>query len=147
MKIKIINGANLNLLGKREDIYGELSLEEIIEFTHKNIDPSINLDWFQSNSESEIVEEVQSLVNSDIDGLVINPAGYSHTSVVIRDALAIVRKPKIEVHLTNIHAREQFRHQLLTAGGCDFIMGGLGKYAYIWGIKIIVDHIKESKDV
>ncbi len=139
MKIKIINGPNLNLLELRDPAYGEMSLENIIQETNKKtIDDKVELSWIQSNSEAEIIEAIQDLIESSFDALIINPGGYSHTSVSIRDALEILKIPKFEVHLTNTHAREEFRHKMLTAGSVDFIMGGLGKDAYYWAIKMLL---------
>lgn len=135
-KITIINGPNLNMLGKREpDIYGQDTLEDIIEFTQKKLKQnSLTLDWFQSNIEGEIVEKIHQVYHSDCDALIINPAAYSHTSVAIYDALKILRIPIIEVHLSNVHAREEFRQTMLTAKAASIIMGGLGKSVYYHAI-------------
>jgi 3-dehydroquinate dehydratase-2 len=143
-KIRIINGPNLNFLGKREEIYGEFTLDELIKYTENKIDTNlVELSWFQSNIEGEIVEEIQSCVNSDLDGLVINPAAYSHTSVAIHDALKLLKCDIVEVHLTNVYAREDFRQRMLTARAANKIMSGLGKDAYYHGILSIID--KEEK--
>ena len=132
MKICIINGPNLNFLGTREPgVYGEDSLEDIQNYTEdcfKNAD--VQTEWFQNNIEGEIINKIQSLVDSDTDALIINPGGYSHTSVAIHDALKILRIPVIEVHLSNVYAREEFRRTLLTAGAANTIMSGLGKRSY-----------------
>ena len=134
-KFKIINGPNLNLLGKREAVYGSHTLEDIQNLTKAKLqDKNISMDWFQSNIEGEIVDEIQSLVDSDYDGLVINPAAYSHTSVAIHDALKLLNIPIVEVHLTNVYSREEFRSQMLTAKAASKIMCGLKEHAYYLGI-------------
>ncbi len=145
MKIKVINGPNLNLLEFRDSIYGQKSLKEIQDYTNKKLGSEVSLDWFQSNSEGEIVDEIQSLLTQEFDGLVINPAGYSHTSVSIRDALELTKIPVFEVHLTNTHSREDFRGTMLTAGGANFIMSGLGFETYYLACKMLVDRKKRNK--
>jgi 3-dehydroquinate dehydratase II len=132
MNILIINGPNLNLLGKREvSIYGEETLASIIAHTEMNIAKFQSLTWFQSNIEGEIVDKIQELVTTDnYDALIINPGAYSHTSVAIHDALKITDRPKVEVHLSQIYQREEFRHTLLTARACTTIINGLGREVY-----------------
>lgn len=133
MKFKIINGPNLNLLGNRENsIYGDMSLSDLEIYTNKQLNNKAQLDWWQSNSETEIIEEIHSLVNTDYDALIINPAAYSHTSIAILDALRVLKIPVIEVHLTNVYSRETFRHSLLTAQAASIIMSGLGKDSYYY---------------
>ena len=131
-KILIINGPNLNLLGEREeDIYGKETLEDIQKHTEMKLNSQeVQLEWFQSNLEGEIVEKIHHFHKESYDALVINPAGYSHTSVAIYDALKICKKPIIEVHLSNVYSREDFRQTLLTARAASKIMSGLGKDAY-----------------
>jgi 3-dehydroquinate dehydratase-2 len=131
-KILIINGPNLNMLGKREpDQYGSSTLNEIESYTkQKCSDLGVELNWWQSNSESEIIDKIHSVSEEKIDGLIINPAAYSHTSVAILDALKILDIPIVEVHLTNVYNRESFRHSMLTAQASSIIMSGLGKDAY-----------------
>ena len=108
MKIAIINGPNLNLLGTREpDFYGNMSFEMFLDqLTQKY--PSVDFSYYQSNIEGEIVNALQ-LVGFDYDGVILNPAGYTHTSVAIGDAVAAIEAPVIEVHISNVHAREDFR--------------------------------------
>lgn len=132
MKLLIINGPNLNLLGNREvSVYGELSLEQIKKLTREKAKSlSIDFDWFQSNFESEIIQKIHSINNSDFEGLIINPGAFSHTSIGILDALKAVECPVGEVHLSNVYARESYRHKLLTAEAADFIMEGLGEMSY-----------------
>lgn len=136
-KFMIINGPNLNMLGQREpEVYGSLTLQEIIKFTEDSlINQNVQLDWFQSNIEGEIVTKIQELLNSDYSALVINPGAYSHTSVAIFDALSMIKIPIIEVHLSNTHRREEFRQTKLTAKASTIIMEGLGKLAYLTAVK------------
>ncbi len=137
--IMIINGPNLNMLGQREpEKYGNLSLGEIKTYTEEKCDEDVSLTWWQSNSESEIIEKVHEIVNSDFHGLIINPAAFSHTSVAILDALKILKIPIIEVHLTNVYRREPFRHQMLTAQASSIIMSGLGKDSYYFAVKALL---------
>jgi 3-dehydroquinate dehydratase II len=135
-KIAIINGPNLNMLGKREpDIYGKDSLDDIINYTEAKLSNlNVQLDWYQSNIEGEIVEKIHQIFNSNYNALVINPAAYSHTSVAIYDAMKTLSIPIIEVHLSNVHAREEFRQTMLTAKAASIIMSGLGKNAYYHAI-------------
>lgn len=142
MKILVVNGPNLNLLGQREEVYGDFSYTELMQYTEENIDPDVSLEWFQSNIEGEIIDKIQ-LVNSDFDALIINPAGYSHTSVAIHDALQCCHKLKCEVHLTNTASRESFRQVLLTARACNFIMKGLGKDVYHLAVNALRTKIEE----
>lgn len=131
-KFLIINGPNLNKLGKREpEIYGKLTLEDIQKLTEKKLNSyPVELDWFQSNIEGEIVDKIQQFSETNADALIINPAAYSHTSVAILDALKLVKCPIIEVHLSNTHHREDFRSLKLTAKASTIIMEGLGEISY-----------------
>lgn len=131
-KFLIINGPNLNKLGEREpEIYGSLTLKDIIELTEKKLRSyPVELEWFQSNIEGEIVDKIQEFSEKDAKALIINPAAYSHTSVAILDALKIVKKPIVEVHLSNTHHREEFRSVKLTAKASTIIMEGLGAISY-----------------
>lgn len=138
-KFLIINGPNLNLLGLREpEIYGAQTLEEIQKRTHSKIKtehPDVELDWFQSNVEGELINRVQQSLNQNYQAIIINPGGYSHTSVALLDTLKIVKCPIIEVHLSNTHRREEFRSVKLTAIASTIIMEGLGINAYYLAIK------------
>jgi 3-dehydroquinate dehydratase-2 len=134
----IINGPNLNMLSKREpEIYGKDSLDDIIAYTEKNLTAEkVNLEWFQSNIEGEIVTRIQKAFESNVySALIINPAGFTHTSVAIYDALLLMKCPIIEVHLTNTHKREEFRQSKLTSRAASAILEGLGKNAYLVAIK------------
>ena len=134
-KIIILNGPNLNLLGEREKSqYGSFTLKEIektcVEFAIKN---DFKLTFFQSNIEGELIEKIQSSRHND-DGLIINAGGYTHTSVAILDALLAVKKPTIELHITNIYKREDFRHKSLISKAADGIICGMGSDGYIMAL-------------
>ncbi|HEY9362932.1 MAG TPA: type II 3-dehydroquinate dehydratase [Chitinophagaceae bacterium] len=129
MKIAIINGPNLNLLGKRETgIYGNESFDSFYEET-KNKFPAIQFSYFQSNVEGELINELQR-VGYDHDGIIFNPGGYTHTSVAIGDAIAAITTPVIEVHISNIHAREDFRKISHVSAKCLGTIAGLGLKGY-----------------
>lgn len=134
-KFLVLNGPNLNMLGTREpEVYGNLTLEEIQKWTTTKLSNSAEIDWFQSNIEGEIVDRIQQSMSENYSALIINPGGYSHTSVAIHDALKILKIPVIEVHLSQIYQREEFRHTLLTAKAATAIMSGLGKQSYYMAI-------------
>lgn len=145
MKIMVINGPNINMLGTREpEIYGSLTLEDIInEINDYAKTLGVEIETFQSNVEGEIVTSVQKAKN-DCCGIVINPAAYTHTSVAIRDAIAAVGLPCVEVHLSNIHNREEFRKNSLTAPVCIGQIAGFGANSYKLGLKALVDFIKSA---
>lgn len=137
-KILLIHGPNLNLLAKRnQEVYGKYTLDEIneriIDYARDN---GIQVDIYQSNSESEIIDLIQNADN--YDGIVINPAGYTHTSVAIRDAIEAVGIKTVEVHLSNIYAREEFRHKSIIAPVCKGQITGLGWYGYILAIDYLI---------
>lgn len=144
LKILIIHGPNLNLLGKREeDIYGKITLKKINTLLKKkgnNI--GISLETLQSNSEGEIVDAIQK-AKKKFDGLVINPAAYTHTSVAIRDALLSVNIPTVEVHLSNIYQREPFRHHSHIAPVAVGQICGFGSDSYLMGLEALVKHLKK----
>ena len=136
MKILILNGPNLNLLGQRPDEhYGSLSLEKIEEII-RNEFPNHQLEFFQSNLEGELIDKIQSSEKL-YNGLVINPGGYSHTSVAIKDALEICNIPKIEVHISNLANRENFRHSMVTASSCDGYISGFREKSYMAAIYLL----------
>lgn len=140
MKILIINGPNINMLGKRESIYGDFDYKSIIEYTERKCNEmKLSLDWWQSNSESEIIEKIQTIEKKLYDGLIINPAAYSHTSIAILDALLTLKVPIVETHLTNVYNRETFRHSMLTAKASSIIMSGLGKDAYYFAALALIE--------
>ncbi|MGI8601095.1 MAG: type II 3-dehydroquinate dehydratase [Chitinophagaceae bacterium] len=129
MKIAIINGPNLNLLGKREtDIYGNESFEEFLSKLKEKY-PQVDFSYFQSNVEGELINELQT-VGFGYDGIVFNPGGYTHTSVAIGDAIAAIKTPVIEVHISNVHAREDFRKFSHVSGKSTGSIFGLGMKGY-----------------
>lgn len=129
MKIAIINGPNLNLLGKREtDIYGNQPFEKYLDEL-KSKYPKVSFSYFQSNVEGELINELQR-VGFDHDGIILNPGGYTHTSVAIGDAIAAVKCPVIEVHISNVHAREDFRKLSHVSGKSVGSIFGLGLKSY-----------------
>ena len=143
-KIIILNGPNLNLLGEREKSqYGNFTLNDIElkckEFANKN---NINLSLFQSNLEGELVEKIQNS-RKDQDGLIINAGGYTHTSVAIHDALKIIKIPIIELHISNIYNREDFRHKSLISKVASGIICGFGAEGYIMALNAIKHFIKK----
>lgn len=130
-KVVVIQGPNLNMLGVREqNIYGPMKLEQIHaqmkEFADKN---SVEIEFFQSNLEGEIVDRIQECLG-DADGIIINPAAYTHTSIAIRDAISAVSLPTIEVHISNIHRREEFRQKNMIAAVCASSVVGFGPFGY-----------------
>tara|TARA_Y100001960_G_C14412043_1_gene698647 strand:- start:241 stop:678 length:438 start_codon:yes stop_codon:yes gene_type:complete len=143
MKILIINGPNLNLLGNRETgIYGTLSLKEIEKECNKKCgELNINLFFSQSNNEGEMINMIQS-VEKDYEGLIINPAAYTHTSVALLDALRAISKPKIEIHLSNIYNREDYRKNSITSKGVDGMICGFNSFSYILAIEALNNLIK-----
>lgn len=144
MNILIINGPNLNLLGQREpEIYGEETLKSI-ENSCRKLYTDLSQKWFQSNLEGEIIDIIQT-VNSSFDALIINPGGYSHTSVAIYDALLSVNKPIVEVHLSNIYKREDFRHKMITAKAANAIIAGCKKEGYYLALNYLINLAKDKK--
>ncbi len=145
MKILVLHGPNLNLLGKREpELYGYLTLEEInnaIKLLAAEL--MIEVDIVQSNSEGDLIEEIHAAEGS-FDGILINPAAYTHTSVAIRDALAAVALPTVEVHLSNIHRREEFRTRSFIAPIALGQISGFGLDSYLLGLRAVFSYIKKG---
>ena len=138
--ICIINGPNLNLLGKREpEIYGHLSFADILK-NIRNKFPEIPIEYFQSNCEGEIIDKIHELGydNLECKGIVINPGAYAHYSYAIADAIRSVTLPVVEVHISNIHSREEFRRNSVTAEACKGIISGLGAKGY----ELAIDYLK-----
>jgi len=149
MKITIINGPNLNMLGTREThIYGDLSLDEVNNQLKELVSSNninVELDFFQSNIEGEIVTKIQKCLG-DSDGIIINPAAYSHTSIAIYDAIKSVNLPTIEVHISNVYKRESMRQKMVTAGSAWAVISGLGSFSYYAGIMGIYQIIQEQNN-
>ena len=136
MKISIINGPNLNLIGKREpEVYGTQSLENYIQLLTTAY-PDIEFSFFQSNCEGSIIDEIQR-VGFDTDGIVINAGAYSHYSHAIADALRAVTAPAVEVHISNVHTREEFRHTSVLASACVGVIAGFGLDSYRLAIEAL----------
>ncbi len=140
MKILLINGPNMQLLGKREpEIYGNLTLDELqSNLKEVAIALGVHLICYQSNHEGDIVDRIGSAAQDGIDAIIINPAAYTHTSVAIYDALKAVALPAVEVHISNIGAREEFRQESLTAPACIAMIAGLGVDGYEWALRSLV---------
>jgi len=137
-KIIIINGPNLNLLGKREgNIYGDISLEDIkIKCEKKSNELKIKLFFCQSNNEGDLINYIHSAQN-EFDGIIINPAALTHTSIALLDALRAIDKPKVEIHLSNIYNREDYRKKSLTSEGVNGLICGFGSQSYILAMEAI----------
>jgi 3-dehydroquinate dehydratase II len=138
MKIAIINGPNLNLLGKREtDIYGNMSFDKYFEYL-KTTFPDVDFTYYQSNVEGELVNELQR-IGFEFDGIVLNPAAYTHTSVAIGDAIAAIKTPVVEVHISNVHTREDFRKLSHVSGKSVGSIFGLGLKGYELAIRFLIE--------
>ena len=140
MKILLINGPNMQLLGKREpEIYGKLTLGEL-ETNLKEVAVAlgVHLLCYQSNHEGDIVDKIGNAVQDCVDAIIINPAAYTHTSVAIHDALKAVALPAVEVHVSNVGVREEFRRESLTAPACIAMIAGLGVDGYEWALRSLV---------
>jgi 3-dehydroquinate dehydratase-2 len=150
MKVVVIQGPNLNMLGVREQgVYGQMKLEDIhAQMKAFAEQQGLEIEFFQSNLEGEIVDRIQECLG-DADGIIINPAAYTHTSVAIRDAIAAVQIPTIEVHLSNIYAREEFRHKSFIAPVCAGQISGMGPFGYhlaMVGMTQILNELKMMKE-
>lgn len=148
MKIVVIQGPNLNMLGHRDPrLYGDMKLEQI----HVNLETlakqnNFELEFFQSNFEGEIVDKIQECIGT-ADGILINPAAYSHTSIAIADAIALVGIPVVEVHLSNIFARDDFRKKSLTGAMSAGVISGFGPFGYHIGLLSVMQIITEIKQL
>jgi len=140
IKILIINGPNLNMLGLREiNQYGKISYDELCNLIKTHSKNKVQIEFYQSNIEGEIVSRVQEIIGQDIDALIVNPGAYTHTSIAIRDALAILNIPKIEVHLSDINSRENFRKTNLITDLCELSIIGKGANGYIEAIEYLYE--------
>lgn len=138
-KVKIINGPNINLTGLREPaVYGSETLRDInAEIAEKAAEIGFQCDFFQSNSEGELIDEIHSVLLGGYDGCVINAGAYTHYSYAIRDAIAATGKPFVEVHMSNIHGREEFRHTSVIAPVCVGQIAGFGKNSYVIALRAL----------
>ena len=134
---EIINGPNLNLTGRREpEVYGTTTMEEVIDGLRQMF-PDVEIGYYQSNVEGELIDRIHQ-VGFTSDGLIVNLGGYSHTSVALRDALLAVPAPKVEVHISNIFAREDYRHKSLITSACRGMVCGLGLQGYELAIRALL---------
>ena len=145
MKILIINGVNMNMLGLREtEKYGTMTLKDLEKELYAfSFELGIDIETFQSNFEGEIVEKIHQ-TKDNFDGIVINAGAYTHTSVAIRDAISAVNIPTVEVHMTNIYKREEFRHHSYIAPVCIGQISGFGINSYKLGLKTVVDYLNTN---
>ena len=135
--IEIINGPNLNLTGRREpEVYGTTTMEEYLDGLRKQF-PEVEITYYQSNVEGELIDRIQQ-TGFRYDGLIVNLGGYSHTSVALRDTLLAVPAPKVEVHLSNIFAREEYRHHSLITSACRGMVCGLGLQGYEFALRALL---------
>lgn len=144
MKLAVIQGPNINMLGIREqNIYGPMSMDQIHEqLTNAAKQNGVELEFFQSNLEGEIVDKVQECLGT-VDGIMINPAAFSHTSIAIRDALSAVGLPTVEVHISNIYKREEFRQKSITAAATTGVISGFGPFGYHMGLIALMQIVNE----
>ena len=144
MRFLVLHGPNLNLLGSREpDVYGSTSLAEIDEALGKAAaEGGHSVDTFQSNHEGELIDKLQT--GPSYDGVLINPGGFTHTSVALRDAVQAVDVPVVEVHLSNIYAREEFRHHSLISAACLGVVSGFGAQSYLLGLEALIAYKGKS---
>ena len=144
MKIQIINGPNLNLLGQREpSIYGDSSFERYLSTLRAQF-PDVQIAYFQSNVEGELINQLQA-VGFDCDGVVLNAGGYSHTSIALHDCIRSIAAPVIEVHISNIYQREVFRHQSMLSSACQGVIAGLGLAGYGLAVEALVNRKQQVK--
>ena len=148
MKILVLHGPNLNMLGTREPgIYGKTTLKQINDrLREKGTNLESEVETFQSNSEGELIDVIQKK-GKTIDGLIINLGAYTHYSIALRDAIASLAKPTIEVHLSNVYAREEFRHLSVTAPVCRGMITGLGWRGYLFALEAIVGLLREGEEI
>ena len=143
MKILVVNGPNLNLLGKREpEVYGSQTMEDV-NLELKSVFPDVEIGSYQSNIEGELINELQS-ADGNFDGVILNAGGYTHTSVAIRDAISGIEVPVVEVHMSNIAAREEFRHNSLITAVCVGSIAGFGKHSYALAIDALRNYLNSA---
>ena len=144
MWIQIINGPNINLLGKREpSIYGSVSFEDYLAELRAKY-PEVQIDYYQSNIEGELIDKIQQ-VGFDADGIILNAGAYTHTSIALQDAIRAVKSPVVEVHISNVHAREAFRHVSMISCACLGIICGFGLNSYRLALEALADVIKQNR--
>ncbi|MDY5451954.1 MAG: type II 3-dehydroquinate dehydratase [Alloprevotella sp.] len=138
MKILIINGPNLNLLGTREpQHYGTGTMDSVLDAL-KSKYPRVEFDYYQSNVEGFLIDRLHKTLEEPCDGVVLNAGGYTHTSVALRDAIAAIKVPVVEVHISNVHSREEFRHRSLISAVCKGVICGFGLDSYRLGVEALL---------
>lgn len=138
MKIQIINGPNINLLGKREPaIYGSQSFDDYL-VDLKQVYPQVEFEYFQSNIEGEMINKIHQ-IGFDYDGIILNAGAYTHTSIALQDAIRAVTSPVIEVHISNVHAREEFRHRSMISCACLGVIAGFGMDSYRLAVEALLN--------
>jgi len=144
MRILVINGRNLNLLGKREpSLYGTTTFWDIENQLKKKF-PDVIFEYFQSNSEGVLIDHIHQAVDGAFDGLAINPGAYAHYSYAIRDAISTLKIPVVEVHMTNVYAREEFRRHSVIAPVCKGVVAGFGAMSYLLAVQFLVEAAGEK---
>lgn len=144
MRIQIINGPNINLLGKREpSIYGAVSFDTYLN-TLKNSYPDISFSYYQSNIEGELINKIHE-IGFDFDGIILNAGAYTHTSIALQDAIRAITAPVIEVHISNVHKREKFRHKSMISCACIGVICGFGLNSYRLGVEALIDRTQQEQ--
>ena len=138
MKIQIINGPNINLLGKREPgIYGSQSFDDYLVMLKKRY-PEVEIAYYQSNCEGNLIDKLQE-VGFDVDGIILNAGAYTHTSIALQDAIRAIEAPVVEVHISNVHAREEFRHKSMISCACKGVILGFGLDSYRLALEALIN--------
>ncbi|MGB0253183.1 MAG: type II 3-dehydroquinate dehydratase [Litorivicinaceae bacterium] len=142
-KMLVLNGPNLNLLGRREPgVYGTTTLQELENNLSANAPSGVTLEFFQSNHEGQMIDRIHRVMDEPVDGIVINPGAWTHTSVAIRDALSAVAVPFVEVHISNVHAREAFRHHSYLSDIALAVIAGCGMQGYTFALETLDQRLK-----
>ncbi len=147
ISIGLLNGPNLGRLGRREpDVYGKVSLSSIEKsVTSEGESLGVSVECFQSNHEGELIDRLEKWTDEGFGGVILNPGGFTHTSVALRDAVSATGLPFVEVHLSNVHQREDFRHRSLTAGVCEAVIAGMGPEGYLAALRYLAETCKAGR--